>query len=65
MTLSWGDVSGKEFSKAIDDAYAQLVHWRPNFLKVPSGAWGKQFVSELTCLFNGFATESDFEVIAL
>lgn len=27
---SWGDLSGEDFIKAIDDAYAQVVHWRPN-----------------------------------
>ena len=49
----------------IDDAYAQVVHWRPNLFKVPSGACGKQFVAELTRFFNAFASESDLEAIAL
>ena len=35
--------------KAIYDTYA---HWRPNLFKIPSGACGKQFVAELTRLFN-------------
>ena len=30
MNLPWGDLSGEEFTKAIDYAYAQVVHWRPN-----------------------------------
>ena len=30
MTASWGDLSGEEFTKAIDDAHAQVIHWRPN-----------------------------------
>ena len=33
--------------------------------KVPSGKCGKQFVGELTRLFNAFAMESDLESIAL
>ena len=65
ITSSWGDLSGEELTKAIDDAYAQVVHWRPNLFKVPSGACGKQIVSELTRLFNAFALESDLEAIAL
>ena len=65
MTSSWGGVSGVDFSKMIDDAYAEVVHWRPNLFKIPSGACGKQFVTELTRLFNSFATESDLEAIAL
>ena len=47
MNSMWGDLSGEEFTKAMDDAYAQVVHWRPNLFKVPSGACGKQFVAEL------------------
>ena len=65
MSSSWGDVSENEFTKAIDSAYAQVVHWRPNLFKVPSGACGKQFVAELTRLFNAFAQESDLDAIAL
>jgi len=33
--------------------------------KVPSGARGKQFVAELTRLFNAFALKSNLEAIAL
>ena len=65
MTASWGDLSGEEFTKAIDDAYAQVIHWRPNLFKIPSGACGKQLVTELTCLFNAFALDSEMESIAL
>ena len=65
MDSSWGDLSGEEFTKMIDDAYAQVVHWRPNLFKVPSGACGKQFVVELTRFFNAFASEADLEAIAL
>ena len=65
MSSSWGDLSGEEFMKAIDDAYSQVVHWRPNLFKIPSGACGKQFVVEITRLFNAFALENDLESIAL
>ena len=43
----------------------QVVYWRPNLFKVPSGACGKQFVAELARLFDAFAAESDIEAIAL
>ena len=43
-----------------------MVHWRPNLFKVPSGACGKRFVTELTIVFfSAFAVESDLESIAL
>ena len=45
MTSPWGDLLGEEFTKAISEAYAQVVHWRPNLFKIPSGACGKQFVT--------------------
>ena len=63
--ITWGDLSEGEFTKAINNAYTQVVHWRPNLFKVPSGACGKQFVAELARLFDAFAAESDIEAIAL
>ena len=67
MNSPWEELSGEEFTKAIDDAYAQVVHWRSylHAFKVPSGACGKQFVVELTRFLNAFAMESDLEAIAL
>ena len=43
----------------IGDAYAQVLHWRPNLFKAPSGACGKQFVVELARFLNAFASEAD------
>lgn len=65
MHSIWGDLSGEDFMKAIDDAYAQVVHWRPNRFNVSSGPRGKQFVAELAHLFDAFPAESDLEAIAL
>ena len=31
ITSCWGDISGDKFSKAIDDAYAEVVHWNHKF----------------------------------
>ena len=33
----WQNLTGEEFSKAIDEAYNQIVHWLPNLFMVPSG----------------------------
>ena len=65
INSTWGGLSGIEFSIAIDGAYSEMVHWRPNLFKVPSGASGKCFVGELARLFGAFATESAFEAFAL
>ena len=37
-TCTWVNLSGHEFSSAIDGAYSEIVHWRPNLFKVSSGA---------------------------
>ena len=61
----WNDLTGPEFSNAINDAYNQLVHWKPNLFRVPSGSNGKKFVSELARLFQAFADASALETVAL
>ena len=65
LSCAWGELSGLEISIEIDSAYNEIVHWRPNLFKVPSGASGKCFVGELARLFEAFATESAFEAFAL
>ena len=62
---TWGDLSGQVFTSLIDDAYSQIVHWRSNLFKVPSGSSGKRFVAELSRLYEAFATESALECVAL
>ena len=62
---TWGRWSGHVFSSLIDDAYSQIVHWRSNLFKVPSGSTGKWFVAEIAYLFEAFAVESALEVVAL
>ena len=61
----WQDLTGEEFSTAIDNAYSRIVHWRQNLFKVPSGACGKCFVGELARLFEAFANESAYEAFAI
>lgn len=62
---TWGDLSGQVFTSLIDEAYSQVVHWRPNLFKVPSGSSGKRFVAELAHLYEAYATESALEPVAL
>ena len=64
-TTTWQDISGEEFSKAIDEAYSQTVHWIPNLFMVPSGSSGKQFIGELAKLYDAFASESSYERFAI
>ena len=61
----WNDIAGPEFTKVIEDAYNQIVHWKPNIFRIPSGSSGKKFVSELAQLFQAFADASALESVAL
>ena len=62
---AWQDLTGLEFSAAIDDVYIQIVHWRKNLFELPSGASGKRFVAELARIFQAFAMELTFEAFAI
>lgn len=63
--FTWGMTDGCAFVKVVDDAYAQVAHWRRNLFLIPSGKAGKEFIREITCLFNAYADASSLECIAL
>ena len=63
--FQWGSLNGEEFAHAIHCAYMEVVHWRRNVFLVPSGRVGKQFIRELTSLFNAYASGSALETSAL
>ena len=62
---AWQDISGEEFSKVVNEAYDQTVHWIPNLFMVPSGSTGKKFIGELVKLYDAFASESSYESFAI
>ena len=64
-TFVWGKLTGTEFGQAIHAAYQECVHWRRNVFLVPSGSVGKQFVKELTRLFDAYSQRSALESVAL
>ena len=61
----WGDIDGESFAHSIDCCYAEIVHWRRNLFKTPSGKAGKSFVRELSRLFRAFGDASAMESVAL
>ena len=61
----WGDYDSAAVMKSLDEAYAEVVHWRRNTFLVPFGNAGKGFVSELRRLFRAYADGSALEAIAL
>ena len=57
--------SSESFIDSLHATYTEVVHWRPNYFRLPNGNAGKSFVSELARLFKAFATGSALESIAL
>ena len=61
----WGDMTGEEFSQTINTYYEEIVHWKKNIFKIPSGKAGKAFVIELARLLRSYSDDSAMEGIAL
>ena len=61
--FKWGNVDGAIFKEAIVSAYNEVVHWKRNVFKVPSGKVGKAFVFELAHLFNAYDEASTLESV--
>ena len=49
----------------INEIYEEIVHWRRNLFKVPSGKAGKAFVTEIDHLLCANAEAEALEAIAL
>ena len=60
-----GDIEGEEFCNRIDRCYDEIVHWKRNLFKVPSGRAGKAFARETTRLLRAFSKGSALENVAL
>ena len=63
--FSWGTHNADDFTNGLEAAYSEVVHWRLNSFKVPTGKAGKEFVRELSRLFSAFASASSMESVAL
>ena len=61
----WGDKDGEYLTQKIDQCYKEIVHWRRNLVKVPSGKVGTSFVQEVAHIFRAYAESSALDGIAL
>ena len=61
----WGDFDGETFSKQIDEAYGEIVHWKRNLFVVPRGRSGTQFVCKLTRLLEGYSSATALESVGM
>ena len=63
--FTWGSMTGEQFCKKIDECYEEMVTWRRNIFKIPSGKQGQAFVGELAKLYGSFGEATSMECIAL
>ena len=47
LNFRWGNLDRNSFSRAIDKAYEETVHWKCNLFDVPRGNAGTLFVQEI------------------
>ena len=61
----WHDMAGLQFTQTIDNIYDEIVHWRKNLFKLPSGTAVRSFISFLTKLLDHFNRGNEFRRVAL
>ena len=64
-TFLWGNCGSDQFIRELDECYCEVVHWKPNHLKLLSGKAGKSVVAELARLYSAYASSSALESVAL
>ena len=64
-TFTWGSLDSQSFCNALNSAYQEVVNWKSNCFRIPSGKCGKRFVSELARLFRAAGEKSALESIAI
>ena len=65
VKLHVGDSRQAGFSRAINSAYYEAIHWRHNLFQVLWGKVGTSFMTELASLFHGYGESSALELVAL
>ena len=57
--------NGADFSQAVSCAYEQIVKWKKNMFKLPSGKAAKEFICEMSLWLEHFNRDSIFQGISL
>ena len=55
----WGVCNKEDLTQIMNAAYEEIVFWRKNIFKLPSGAAGKNYVREMTRLIQIFTGENN------
>ena len=62
---NWHDHAGEKFVMEINNAYDEIIHWRKNLFKVPTGKAGRSFITELTLWLDHYNRGMSFKGITL
>ena len=63
--IIWADISYSMFIKKVEKIYGEIVFFRKNLFKIPSGKAGKEFIQELTFWMRQFNGVSKLNGVAL
>ena len=58
-------IIGPEFIKVVESSYNEVIKWRKNIFKIPSGRSSKDLVNELTYWLDQYNRETEFHGVAL
>ena len=64
-TNNWRDMTNVDFIRNIDNAYNEIITWRKNIFKIPSGKAVKSFIKELTFWLEQFNNDMQLKGISL
>ena len=64
-SFKWGEKDGDILIQSVDTIYNEIVHWKRNLFKTPSGKAGRLFVQEITRLLTAFSEKTALEGIAM
>ena len=63
--FSYHDIPGETFTNLINDLYKEIVIWKKNLLKLPTGSAAKAFIKELSPWLDRFNRKTEHFSIAL
>ena len=58
-------MAGSTFENDLNNTYEKIVHWKENLFLLPSGAAGKRYVEEVTCLIKLWVQDTSLKSISL
>ena len=61
----WNSIDGISFMELIDEAYREIVQWKPNLFPLPMRSSSNHFVKECTRLILAYVDGSSLEPVAL